>query len=121
MTTDLWCKISVHGLDDDDLEGIVSAVVPGVLDDNTLQADGMEIFFTRNSDADPQRASEFPDGFLFFKHLVEFYVDRPDEELVARLLTTLWAQGIPAVASCDFEESLPQKGGYRSREVPWPD
>lgn len=121
MMTDLWCKVFVNGPDDfEDLKRVVSSVIPGLLDDDVLNADGMEIIFNANDDADADRAREFPDGFLHFNHMVEFYVERPDRDAVARLLTSLWAQGIPAVASCDFEESLPHGGGYRSREVPWP-
>ena len=40
--------------------------------------------------------------------------------LVERLLPLLWERGIPAVAACDYEDELPEKGGYKSRAVPWP-
>lgn len=41
--------------------------------------------------------------------------------VIARLLTGLWEAGLGAVAVCDFEEELPQRGGYnpaRPRTAP---
>src|SRR3954464_9696066 len=70
----------------------------------------------RSHDRDAIRAREFPDGWLFFRHNVE--VERRAH--VAPLLRLLWGNGIPAVAACDYEEELPEGGGSKSRNVPWP-
>ena len=62
------------------------------------------------------RAREWPSGFLYFPYRVEAGPKRA----VERLLPLLWDRGIPAVASCDYEDELPEKGGYKSRAIPWP-
>ena len=77
---------------------------------------GTRLHVDRSHDRDPIRAREFPDGFLYFSSLIE----AGPQELVARLLPALWKRGIPAVASCDYEDELPERGGYKSRAVPWP-
>ena len=72
----------------------------------------------RSHDRDAARATEFPDGFLYFRHRIE--VEAEHRPLVARLLRLLWDNGIPAVAACDYEDELPERGGYKSRAIPWP-
>lgn len=79
----------------------------------------------RNDDRDREAAQEFPDGFLHFRSVIEFYprmtASRDDEvNDIARLLDRLWSSGMPAVASCDYEGELPHHGGYRDPTLPWP-
>jgi hypothetical protein len=88
-----------------------------------LNASG-EIEIRRNSDSNPARASDFPDGFLFFRARLEFYFfptislnNRKD--LVGKILEALWAEKIPAVAASDYEDELPAGGGNKSPVVPW--
>jgi hypothetical protein len=84
-----------------------------------------ELELRRNDDRDKVSAQHFPDGFLHFQYVLEFY-RRPevkhDEEVgyVARLLDRLWSCGLPAVASCDYEDELPRHGGYKDASLPWP-
>jgi hypothetical protein len=78
-----------------------------------------------NDDFDEERREAFPDGFLNFRYALEVYPrsGQPHDairQVVARLLEHLWAQGIPAVAACDYEPELPSGGGYKSGSVPWP-
>jgi hypothetical protein len=40
--------------------------------------------------------------------------------LVNKILTWLWSQKIPAVAASDYEDQLPNNGGYKSPLIPWP-
>jgi hypothetical protein len=68
-------------------------------------------------DRDPIAAREFPSGFLRFRYQIEVADGR---DVAPRLLRCLWDNGIPAVASCDFEDEMPENGGYKSRNVPWP-
>ena len=70
----------------------------------------------RADEHDPVRAREWPGGFLYFPYRVEAGPKRA----VERLLPLLWDRGIPAVAACDYEDELPEKGGYKSRAIPWP-
>jgi hypothetical protein len=69
-----------------------------------------------NHGGDDARAREFPDGFLYFRYVIEIDPGAP----VAALLRLLWEHGIPAVASAEHEDELPERGGYKSRAIPWP-
>jgi hypothetical protein len=69
-----------------------------------------------NHARDDERARDFPDGFLYFRYVIDVGPDEP----VARLLRLLWDNGIPAVAASDGDDDLPENGGYKSRAVPWP-
>ncbi|MGB9752829.1 hypothetical protein [Roseiflexus castenholzii] len=78
-----------------------------------------------NNEADVRHKKEFPDGFLYFARLVEFYTDAGEPvaqqaAMVTRILEAFWASNVPAVAACDDEDVLLHRGGYRSRDVPWP-
>ena len=82
-----------------------------------------EVEVRNNEDACPDRATEFPDGFLFFRYSLELYVD-PSScvkiSLVSDILKVCWENGWPAVAACDYEHELPEGGGHKSHQVPWP-
>lgn len=90
---------------------------------------GCEANVLRNADYDSNRRQQFPDGFVYFRYLIDLYMDEtihkttgPDKaEVVTRLLEGLWDWGYPAVAACNYEDQLPHHGGYRSRAVPWPE
>jgi hypothetical protein len=86
------------------------------LEDWLEQELGQRLDAERNDDYDAAAAREFPSGFLRFRYRIE--VDTRD--VVERLLPLLWERGYPAVAVCDYEDELPEKGGYKSRAVPWP-
>src|SRR5689334_19229069 len=99
--------------------------VGGVPGSGTVRVPQGEIDVRRNRDADSSRASTFPDGFLGFRYTLELYPS-PTVDLdgrvatVSKLLNFVWSQGIPAVAACDYEDHLPNGGGYNRRSVPWP-
>ncbi|HLU11721.1 MAG TPA: hypothetical protein VK003_18750 [Oceanobacillus sp.] len=83
-----------------------------------------EMEVLKNEEYDSKRRQLFPDGFLYFRYIIDLYM--PDEpikaqaKLVSQLLEYLWDSGFPAVAACAFEAQLPHHGGYKSRRVPWP-
>ena len=105
-------------------EGATSEVSSGPASSVIKSAMG-ELELRRNDDRDQVSARQFPDGFLHFQFVLEFY-RRPDvkheEEVdyVARLLDLLWSRMFPAVASCDYENELPHHGGYKDASLPWP-
>jgi len=78
-----------------------------------------ELYIRRNDEADTQKAAEFPDGFLYFSHTMELYPKGDPIDMTNRILAAFWKAGIPAVCACDDEELLTEKGGYRSRNIPW--
>ncbi|AFZ24726.1 hypothetical protein Cylst_2517 [Cylindrospermum stagnale PCC 7417] len=89
------------------------------LDDN-------EILVIKNLSFDSIQRQQFPDGFLYFQQIIEIF---PDETktvslenqiaLVSRILQYLWSEGVPAVAACDYENKLPNNGGYKNTVIPW--
>lgn len=84
-----------------------------------------EMEVLRNEDYDSKRRLLFPDGFIYFRYVIDLYM--PDEsehsraELVSALLEYLWESGFAAVAACSFEALLPEHGGYKSSRIPWPE
>jgi hypothetical protein len=84
-----------------------------------------ELELRRNLERDEVSARVFPDGFLHFQYVLEFYrhpelKHEEEVEYVARLLDRLWSHMLPAVASCDYENELPFQGGYKESSLPWP-
>ena len=78
----------------------------------------------KDDEYDDNKAREFPDGFLYFSNFIEYLKDEAqysndDIYNFKLILKTLWNSGIPAIASCDFEEKLPKTGGYKSKDIPW--
>jgi hypothetical protein len=107
------------------LSSALSASASGPLFAPTIRIGEGEVEVRGNSDSDPGRATQFPDGFLFFRYRVELCVPAKaaTEEQIAAvsvMLNALWSQGIVAIAVCDYEDDLPQKGGYKDRSLPWP-
>ena len=84
-----------------------------------------EVGVMKNKDYDSALHQDETDGFLHYRYFLEV---EPNEELgkesavefVSNTLKYLWSQGYPAVASCDYEELLPNNGGYKSPNVPKP-
>jgi hypothetical protein len=82
-----------------------------------------EMEVIKNEDYDSNRRRHFPDGFVYFRYIIDLYM--PDEnitvqvDLVRQLLEYLWDSGFPAVAASAFEARLPEHGGYKSPNVPW--
>ena|SRR5688572_7183178 len=127
----LDCKIYVETDQSlDDLTTLMSseAAARGVSkgpSSRVLRSDFGEIEIRKSDDSDPARVAEFPDGFLFFNSIAEFYLHSElstelRTSVIASILNRLWLQGIPAVAACDFEDDLPKKGGYQDSSIPWP-
>ncbi len=86
---------------------------------STFRFAEVELYIRRNDEADTRKAAEFPDGFLYFSHTMEVYPEGDSIDVTNRILAAFWKAGIPAVCACDDEELLIEKGGYRSRNVPW--
>ncbi len=90
-----------------------------------IQVPSGELEIRVNPDWQADRAAEFPDGFLFFRYVVEYYplaqIKREERvSFVASLLQLFWKQHWAAIAACDYEDALPHKGGYGNVSLPWP-
>jgi hypothetical protein len=108
-----------------DAEGSASELISLMAHVLTESTTRCEMQVLKNEEYDSKRRTLFPEGFLYFRYLIDLYM--PDEavnaqtQLVARLLEYLWDSGIPAIAACAFEARLPEHGGYKSHRVPWPE
>lgn len=83
----------------------------------------VEVDVLHNDEADKRRIA-FPDGFLHFRYKLEVEcgdaAESEGHEIVAAILEMAWRRGWAAVASCDFEDDLPRRGGYKCQDIPWP-
>ena len=111
------CKIFV---DADVTETELMGMIGQLLTDGPDTRAEMEFFV--NEDFDEKRRKLFPDGFIYFRYFVDLYMSTPEDKVpvVATILRQLWYWGFPAVAACNYEDQLPEHGGYKSRAVPWP-
>jgi hypothetical protein len=94
------------------------------LDDSNLKVGELNLELRKSKDFDKIKLEEYPDGFIYFPFIIEIYSDDDVEigsapEIVGKILKYLWAERIAAIASCDFENLLPENGGYKSKNVTW--
>jgi hypothetical protein len=121
---ELVCEIYVDtDAPHDELTERVQQLVNGTTKLWTIYVAEYVIDVRRNPDFDRMHRQDFPDGFLYFRYCLDVFSNLEYQQaeavkFVSNLLTNLWALGLPAVAACDFEEQLPEKGGYKSRTVP---
>ena len=91
-----------------------------------IETDFYEISIHPNKEYNSEREREFPDGFLFFKYIIDIGFDKTSNqkkciEEVSKILNWLWETAdMSAIASCNYEDLLPNKGGYKAKEIPWP-
>jgi hypothetical protein len=124
-SVDLACIIYAD-INKDELVEKMNQILNKDSDSSVFYAHNNEIEFLQNLDYDPVNSQQFPDGFLHFQQRIEIF---PDEsklvfienqiELVSMILNILWSQSVPAVATCDYEDKLPNNGGYKSNNIPW--
>lgn len=119
---DLFTKIYL----DTDVEkeaviDILSKNVCGTISGSNVSTEQADIYIFNNGDFDEDRRNLGNDEFLYYKYCLEI---EPAENVennafvveVSNLLIKLWDAGYKAIASCDFEELLPRKGGYNFEE-----
>jgi hypothetical protein len=95
-----------------------------LIDEGYLEKNGYSFEIRSNDDFDEMKQKEYPDGFIYFPFSVE--LNFQDNVTVAYasdeiriILQYLWRNKYTAIASCDFEDQLPEKGGYNSKAIPW--
>ena len=92
--------------------------------ENHIEFNGITVDVRNNDEYDARKKCEFPDGFLYFKFLIE--LEFPVEsysyavDSISKLLYEFWGRRMPAIASCPFEKDLPKKGGFGDQSLPWP-
>lgn len=94
----------------------LAVIINGSVEGASVESNYLDIYVSKNEDfSDSRRHTQ--DGFLFYKYYldIEPKAGVKDNEFIssiANLLEELWKEDIKAVAACDFEDLLPQKGGY---------
>ncbi|MTG99212.1 hypothetical protein NWE55_11120 [Myroides albus] len=80
-----------------------------------------DLLIELNSDRDSVKKQIFPDGFLYFTIVLAYYKETDysldDIYNSTLLLEKYWSNNICAIACCDFEDKLPEKGGYKSEAI----
>lgn len=89
----------------------------GTISGSSILTKQAEIFIFNNGDFDEEKRKQGTDAFLYYKYYIEIELkeDTDDRNYVLEvtdLLTKLWNADFKAIASCDFEDLLPRKGGY---------
>ncbi|MCM3042813.1 1,4-dihydroxy-6-naphthoate synthase [Paenibacillus motobuensis] len=119
---DLFTKIFVDSdVDKEMLLDTVLNIVMGTISGSSILTKQAEIFIFNNGDFDEDKRNQGNDGFLYYKYYLEI---EPTEDAdnrnyvseISNLLTKLWNAEFIAIASCDFEDLLPRKGGYNFDE-----
>ncbi len=115
------CKVFVDAdVSEPELIGLISPVLFTAEDKVSL-----EVEVLKNQEYDTRLRQQFPDGFVYFRYTLDLYMNsaplKRQSAIVTRLIECLWDWGFPAVAACAYEDRLPERGGYKSRTVPWPD
>ncbi|MGK5510488.1 1,4-dihydroxy-6-naphthoate synthase [Brevibacillus formosus] len=96
---------------------MVSKIVKGLVTGSTIVTEQAEIFIFNNGDFSKEKRNQGSDEFLYYRYYLDIEPIEDVEEKVyigeiSKLLTELWNSGFKAIASCDFEDELPRKGGY---------
>ncbi|ADU75661.1 hypothetical protein M972_112761 [Acetivibrio thermocellus AD2] len=115
----LYCKIYVDSdLDIEQLKQKIISIVSGEKQlFRTIVTTFGEIDINKNEDFDDEKRKLEVDGFIYSRYYLDI---EPKEDIgqqeyishIGNLLRSLWSSGLKSVAACDFEEELPQKGGY---------
>lgn len=116
---DLYCKLYIDtDLEIEQLKDKITSIVSGEKQlFRTIVTTFGEIDVNKNEDFDDKKRELVPDGFIYSKYYLDI---EPKEDIgqqdyissIGDLLKSLWDNGLKSVAACDFEEELPQKGGY---------
>jgi len=117
LEMDLYTKIFLNTeLEKKEIIDLVSKLLNGKVSGTSIVTEQAEFYLFNNGNYIASEKEQIVDDFLFYKYYFEI---GPRESAISiyilqisHLLTELWNAGFTAIASCDFEELLPRKGGY---------
>ena len=117
---ELFCKIYV----DTDREEVwllqvIASHLKGRIEGRTIESDLIAVDVSENEDFDPAKR-ESDDDFVFFRYYLDVVSGKGAQRpgyvtAVSSILVLLWGLECRAVAACDFEDELPNRGGYHSK------
>ncbi|TGV05244.1 1,4-dihydroxy-6-naphthoate synthase [Mesorhizobium sp. M00.F.Ca.ET.186.01.1.1] len=117
----LYCKLFIDtDMDNLSLVNLVGQISTGSIQKRVIVNKYSEIYVNQNDDFDETLRGKNGDGFLHARYFLDIEPSLNVEQTeyiacVARLLEGLWKRGCQAVAACDFEEELPNHGGYKAK------
>ncbi|MGA3674031.1 1,4-dihydroxy-6-naphthoate synthase [Lysinibacillus agricola] len=115
---DLFTKIFIDtNLEKATIIDTIARFIVGTVKGTSIITEQAEFYLFKNSDYIEGISNQTSDDFLYFKYYLEIEPAESAEDCsyilqISCLLTELWDAGFQVVASCDFEEFLPRKGGY---------
>lgn len=120
---DLYCRVYVDGnIQADELASALAGALAGQVDGRDVKVGRTLLEVRTSAGFDPVRRHEPLNGFLCFPYCVDVTALSGQERaehiaITRRALEALWAHNLTAVASCDYEQALPNEG-YNSRYAP---
>ncbi|GGI17865.1 1,4-dihydroxy-6-naphthoate synthase [Gottfriedia solisilvae] len=116
---DLYCKIFINtNLSIDILTENISNFLSLEYDKYfSIKGDLFTIDVRKNKEFEEENSKTLIDGFLYYRYfldmdLSDYYRKEEYKLIVGKLMEFLWGEGYLVVASCDFENELPNRGGY---------
>lgn len=132
---ELHCKIYTQSLmNKEAFTGLICELMQGQKTslgyDLVFPSNAIEVNVTTNDEYNLIEAKNYPDGFLYFRFFIDVYIEKESISntdkvdfiaFCSKLLTSCWDQGMPAIASSDFETQFPYSGGYKIGKdiLPW--
>lgn len=123
----MFCRIYIAGENINRkvlLIPICNLIEAELVGDKYIEKNGYSIEVRSNDDFNKEKAKVYPDGFLYFPFCIEIDIEdsintEDAAKEISKILNFLWANNYTASASCDFEDLLPESGGYKSINIPW--
>jgi hypothetical protein len=109
-----------------ELNDFVLRSIDGQMDRSTIVMENINIQVMTNDEFDLSKVDDLKEGFLSYRYTFEIWQSGNESSrikfsaILSKLLIDLWAHNVPAIACYEFEEDLPEKGGYLSSNVPRP-
>lgn len=116
---DLYCKIFINSpMLIEELTKKISDFLELKLDKFlSIESEFFTVDILKNKEFDEEKSKDFPDGFLFFPYFLNIDSTENTErekyiQMIGDLTIYLWGEKCQLVVSSDFEDDLPNKGGY---------
>ncbi|GAA2069744.1 hypothetical protein [Actinomadura alba] len=106
-----YCGLYLRGLSEDAAVELAAHATGAPRDGSLLHIDGIDIEILRNPDF-THDAADFPTWPVKIEIEKGHATTRQVVAAVSEILTSAWQAGYDAVAACDYEDELPEQGGY---------
>lgn len=104
----MYCKLYIHS---DTSEAILKTLETQFgsfekkMSDYTFKE--FEVHISENKESDINKIHIYPDGFLYYKFIVDLEIKSENYiQITDLILRLLWKNKMPTVAACDYEDEL---------------